>query len=207
MAKYRNLQILSLFYQNIFNKRINRLDGKLIPYKKSIFILDKTAKIQLRGSLFTNTNCIKNNGRSTIIRLDENSQLNVNGNFSAYYGADIIVFKNGELILNGGFINSDVKIRCHEKIIIGKGAKISHDVTIMDSDAHQINCENYKMTEPVEIGDNVWIGTKAIILKGVKIGNGSIIAAGSVVTHDIPAYCIAAGVPAKIIKENIKIGD
>lgn len=54
---------------------------------------------------------------------------------------------------------------------------------------------------PVVIEDNVWIGEKASILPGVHIGKGAIIAANSVVTHDVPAYSIAAGVPAKIIKQ------
>lgn len=54
---------------------------------------------------------------------------------------------------------------------------------------------------PVEIGDDVWLGTRVIILPGVSIGNGSIVAAGSVVTKDIPAYSICAGVPARVIKK------
>ena len=53
---------------------------------------------------------------------------------------------------------------------------------------------------PVKIGNNVWIGDKATILPGVTIGDGAVIAANSVVTRDVPAYCIAVGNPAKIIK-------
>ena len=53
---------------------------------------------------------------------------------------------------------------------------------------------------PIVIGDNVWIGDKVIILDGVKIGNNSIIAAGTVVTKDVPDFCVVAGNPAKIIK-------
>lgn len=52
---------------------------------------------------------------------------------------------------------------------------------------------------PIEIGNDVWIGARSVILSGVKIGNGAIIAANSVVTKDIPEYAIAAGVPAKVI--------
>lgn len=54
---------------------------------------------------------------------------------------------------------------------------------------------------PVIIGNNVWIGDKATILPNVSIGNGAIIAANSVVTKDVPEYCIVAGNPAKIIKQ------
>ena len=55
---------------------------------------------------------------------------------------------------------------------------------------------------PVIIGNNVWIGDKATILPNVSIGNGAIIAANSVVTKDVPEYCIVAGNPAKIINRN-----
>lgn len=58
--------------------------------------------------------------------------------------------------------------------------------------------------QPVEIGNNVWIGVGTTILKGVTIGDGAIIAAGSVVTKDIPARCLAAGVPAKVIKTDVE---
>ena len=58
------------------------------------------------------------------------------------------------------------------------------------------------MSAPMIIKDNVWIGMSAIILKGVTIGEGAIVAAGAVVTRDVPAHAIVAGVPAKVIKEN-----
>lgn len=56
---------------------------------------------------------------------------------------------------------------------------------------------------PVVIGDDVWIGRRAIIMPGVKIGNGCIIGAAAVVTHDIPDYSIAAGVPARVVKNRL----
>ena len=63
-----------------------------------------------------------------------------------------------------------------------------------------INKQGAKQEDPIIIGDDCWIGTRAIILPGVSIGNHSIIAAGAVVTHSFPAYSIIGGVPAKLIK-------
>lgn len=206
MKNLKNLQLFSIFFYNLFDRRINRINGKLIPYKNSFFILHKTAKITLNGSLIINDNCIKRNGRSTIIRMDGNSEMNVNGSFSIYYGGDVICFKNSKLTLGSGFCNSNVMIRCTNSINIGNNVAISHDVTIMDSDAHSIGYEGYQMTKPVIIGNNVWIGSRAIILKGVNIGDGAIVAAGSVVTKDVPPNSTVAGVPARIIKENVKWG-
>lgn len=201
-----SIQIITLLHNNYFNRIFIRKCGKLIPYKKSVFILNKTSKIVLYGNLSTNSNCIKKNGRSSILRMDKNSKLILNGNFSIFYDSDIIVFEGGELEIGSGFCNSNTKIRCKRKITIGKNVAISHDVTIMDSDAHDVDYEGYVMTKPINIGDNVWIGSRSIIMKGVTIGDNCIIAAGSVVTKDVPSNTMVGGIPAKVIKENIKWG-
>ena len=57
-----------------------------------------------------------------------------------------------------------------------------------------------KAVAPVSIGNDVWIGGRVIILPGVNIGDGCIIGAGAVVTKDIPSYCVAVGVPAKVVR-------
>lgn len=56
----------------------------------------------------------------------------------------------------------------------------------------------------VKIGNKVWIATNALILPGVSIGDGAIVAAGAVVTKDVPAKCMVAGVPARVVKENVE---
>lgn len=92
---------------------------------------------------------------------------------------------------------------------IGKYCSISYDVRVITDDgSHLYNTiSNYpfswnKISNKcgITIGNDVWIGLKCIILPGVKIGNGVTIAAGSVVTKDIPDYCVAGGVPADIIR-------
>lgn len=61
--------------------------------------------------------------------------------------------------------------------------------------------QGFEEEKPVVIGNDVWIGDRAIILSGVNVGDGAIIAAGAVVTHDVPPYTIVAGIPARVIKE------
>lgn len=60
--------------------------------------------------------------------------------------------------------------------------------------------QGYHPPEPVTIGDDVWLGARAIIMPGVSIGRGAIVAAGAVVTHDVPAYAIVGGVPARVLR-------
>ena len=181
---------------------LKRIKG-LVKYKKSILILDKTSKLIINGRLRLNCNTFRNNGRTTILRMDENSKITVNKNFDVFYGGDIICFKDSHLCIGSGFCNSNIIIRCMESITIGEGVAISHNVTIMDSDAHSILKEGYVKTKPIRIGDNVWIGSGAMILKGVSIGNGAVIGAGSVVTKDVSANTVVAGNPAKVITKDI----
>lgn len=75
---------------------------------------------------------------------------------------------------------------------------VGADTCIGDTDDHPERLDT--KPAPVVIGDNVFIGMHCLILKGVTIGENSIIGAGSVVTKDIPANCVAAGVPCKVIR-------
>ena len=139
-----------------------------------------------------------------MIEMRDNSEIHVDDTFSIHSGCHIIVLENAKLNLGSGYINRNVKIRCFKEITIGNNVAISENVTIWDSDAHTIIGKEAEMTQPIHIGNNVWIGNNVTILKGVTIGNGAIIAAGAVVTKDIPEACLAAGIPAKVIKENVK---
>jgi len=203
--KVRKLQVLSNVYHNIFNGKIKKKTRRnnIYLYKNALISMAKNTSIILNGELHIGTESIKNSRRETTIRMDENSTLEIDKIFSIYYGGDIILFKNAKLTLGSGFFNSNIKIRCTKCITIGRDVAISHDVTIMDSDAHEIVADGYEKTLPVIIGNHVWIGTRATILKGVTIGDGAIIAAGAVISKDVPPNCVVAGVPGKIIKKNM----
>jgi acetyltransferase-like isoleucine patch superfamily enzyme len=115
--------------------------------------------------------------------------------------ADGIIQIGERVGLNGTVISS------RKKIVIGDNTMIAANVIIADSDFHQqwppeerwVN-PGFEFDQEVYIGKNVWIGMNCIILKGVSIGDNSIIGAGSVVTKDIPSNVIAAGNPAVVIK-------
>lgn len=113
---------------------------------------------------------------------------------------------NAQIIIGDGCGMSAVVIGAKESIIIGKNAVIGANVLITDFDWHAINAVARNKGEssesrPVVISDNVFIGTSAMILKGVHIGENSVIGANSVVTGNIPANVIAAGNPCKIVSK------
>jgi acetyltransferase-like isoleucine patch superfamily enzyme len=122
------------------------------------------------------------------------------GNCQFFSGVRLEVGKGAVIrIGNGTYLNRGTLVVAHDRVEIGRLCKIAWDVVIMDTDQHVIpQMENRNL--PVVIGDEVWIGCRVIILKGVTIGARSVIAAGAVVTKNIPPDSVAAGVPARVIQ-------
>lgn len=169
---------------------------------KPIYInIDKTAKIEVTDSFRFN---ISWDGHRQpfpgSLCLSKHSSLYVS-DFRAYTGSKITVNENAVLSLGNSMMNMNSSITCFCSITIGDDVLISENVTIRDSDNH--NLQGSKVTAPIVIQDRVWIGMNAIILKGVTIGEGAVVAAGAVVTHDVPAHTLVAGVPAKVIRDNV----
>ena len=100
------------------------------------------------------------------------------------------------------FINMGCKFQDQGGITIDDGALIGHNVVLATLN-HDINPDlrHSMIPKPIFIGKNVWVGSNSVILPGVTIGDGAIIAAGSVVNRDVPEKTIVGGIPAKFIKE------
>lgn len=99
------------------------------------------------------------------------------------------------------YITDGSRIAAQNSIIIGSNCAISFGVTIFDDDGHGFGLPPY--SAPIVIEDDVWIGCNVIVLKGVKIGKGSVVAAGSVVNKSCPPHSLLAGVPARIVREGV----
>jgi maltose O-acetyltransferase len=102
------------------------------------------------------------------------------------------------------WFNNNSVLCALKSIRVGSHSLIGDSVAIYDADFHEISPATRNRSvgtiKPVNIGSNVWLGSRAMILKGVTIGDNSVIGAMSLVTEDVPPNCLAAGVPAKVIR-------
>lgn len=133
----------------------------------------------------------------------------------------LLIFKYGGKITLGNncYVGESTKIWSGDEVKIGNDVLIAHNVNIIDTQAHETNSKERSqrylellekkdlwddkgtiITKPIVIMDKVWINFNSIILKGVTIGEGAIIAAGSVVTKDVAPYTLVAGNPARFVK-------
>lgn len=130
-------------------------------------------------------------------------------------------YNHGKVVMHEwSKIGPDSVIDCVNHIEIGRDTAISFGVTITDNNYHPTNpadrrymrhtphrseerSPKYAASAPIRIGENVLLGSGSRICKGVTIGDNAIVAANAVVTHDVPANAIAAGNPARIVKEHI----
>jgi acetyltransferase-like isoleucine patch superfamily enzyme len=99
------------------------------------------------------------------------------------------------------FVNYGSSISAYDQVNIGRQCLIGHHALIVDRNEHGVEQRDVvSPPAPVTIEDHVWIGSRVIILPGVSIGRHSVIGAGSVVTKDIPANCLAVGNPARVVR-------
>lgn len=154
----------------------------------------------------------------------KNFKMNLDGGMIGNKDKIIIgnnVALSGWLISDGGkiivgdntIINKNTIIRSMKLVKIGKYCDIASDCAIQDHNSRSLdyrerrkymltgNFDEKVLNSSVIIGDDVWIGRRVTILKGVRIGDGAILATNAVVTKDVPSFSIAAGNPAKIVKK------
>jgi len=118
------------------------------------------------------------------------------------------ILPESEIIIGNDTGMSGATICAAKSVIIGDNCLIGANVTIADYDFHSVKPEGRRYNtnikdigcKPIVIEDNVWLGMNVIVLKGVVVGQNSVVAAGSIVTKSIPPNCIAGGNPARVLK-------
>jgi len=122
--------------------------------------------------------------------------------FSHTVRSEFVAHPQGRIDIGSGvFINYGASISAHERVSIGDGCQIGSYAIMMDNDYHKVGeLAAVPQSAPIVLGKNVWLGVRVTILKGVTIGDDAVVGAGSVVTKDVPARCLVAGVPAKVVR-------
>lgn len=129
------------------------------------------------------------------------SRVAVSGDFAVHSNFHLGVGEGAEMVLGSGFFNTGAMIVCMTRIEIGEDCMFGEQVVIRDDDGHHL--DGSPSGSPISIGDRVWVGMRAMILKGVTIGDGAVIAAGAVVTKDVPSCALVGGIPARVIRKNV----
>jgi carbonic anhydrase/acetyltransferase-like protein (isoleucine patch superfamily) len=166
--------------------------------------LSEDCRVTLDGPLNLGLTWPGNGRFPSSLFLGPQAHLWVRGSFAIYTGASISVNAGATLELGSGYINNGCNIACFERITIGHDVAIAEEVVLRDSDNHALLRPDYVSTAPITIGNHVWIGMRAMILKGVTIGDGAVVAAGAVVTRDVPARALVGGVPARVLRGDVE---
>jgi acetyltransferase-like isoleucine patch superfamily enzyme len=231
MLTSRSYGLIQFFYGKFFYiiKRIHNKWSSYWALKKSIQ-LDGDSKIGIHHSTMFNLinskivvrngslkvgidfgyfdagmyDCTKENCRIYL----ENSSLEIEGNVSLCPGVVIYGLNARIVIKNGTIVNGGSQIIALKEIEIGEDCLLAQGVIIRDNDGHKLSTkpgeEASKEIEKVNIGNHCWLGQRTMILKGVVLQDNIIVAAGAVVAKSVEANNLVAGVPAKVIKENVK---
>lgn len=143
--------------------------------------------------------------RPARITLQERSSFKTRGLVLMAPGAELVVSKGASLSLGARIrVNPGASILCWEHVEIGTDTGLAIGSMVLDTDFHELRPGQRGVTAPVVIGRKVWVGARAIIMKGVTIGDGAIVAAGSIVTKDVPERTLVAGIPAKVIRTDVE---
>lgn len=180
---------------NKSNRSISEIIGEVIKLTRGLFI---AAKFKECGSLFRAGKGVRILKKNGAICAGRKVQIHRSAKLSAWGTEGFAEIKIGD----NSAIGDRTEIHAGKYVEIGSNCNISWDVCIMDRDYHKFNSPK-EVIKPVIIKDKVWIGCNSIIMKGVTIGEGAVVAAGSVVTKDVPAKAVVGGNPAKVIKEDI----
>jgi len=118
---------------------------------------------------------------------------------------ELAALAGGELVIGDGtMLNRGVCVCAQQSVRIGRNCGLGNDVLIIDTDFHQAGEHQAQIrpdvAAPIVIGDDVWLAARSVVLKGVTIGDGAVVCAGSVVATSVPPYTMVGGSPARVIR-------
>jgi acetyltransferase-like isoleucine patch superfamily enzyme len=183
--------------------RFGHLKPRLVVFRGMHCRISRRARVEGSGLLQLGVRWSGSRYMPSEFKMAQGATLHVEGHFQVHTGCSISVNRGATLSLGSGYISNRVTIDCFDRIVVGDQVAISKGVTIRDSDNHSLKNDELSAA-PIVIGNRVWIGLNATILKGVTLGDGAIVAAGAVVTKTVQPRTLVGGVPARIIREDVE---
>ena len=182
-----------------------RFRGIVVVGRGSKIRVHRSARVSLASKSVLAIGIAHDTPVGAVLRLRPRSNLQVNGRVQIMRACNIAVDYGATLTIGADtFFNEGSSVVCYNNTTIGSGCAISWGVRILDSDIHKLVRDGETSPHaPIYIGKDCWIGTNAIVLKGTRLGDGSVVAAGAVVASKVPPNSLVAGVPARVMRENI----
>jgi acetyltransferase-like isoleucine patch superfamily enzyme len=218
MAKYPQLKTRSSIPRSFYLELIRncsilrtvwysfRFRGIVIVGRGSKIRVHRSASITLGSKSILAIGLAHDSLTGSVLRLRPRANLQVEGRVQIMRSCNIAVGYDAVLTIGADtFFNDGSSVTCSCSTTIGPRCAVSSGARILDTDVHKIlQDDGAHPYSPVLIGEDCWIGTNAIILKGAELGEGSVVAAGAVVTSKFPSRSLVAGVPARVVRRNVK---
>ena len=186
----------------LFRRRFRHsldLDGEISPHMRFADL-----RIEPGGRLSVADGFVTERQRGNRIRVGAEARVEFGPRawLRTDHGANQITAFPGARVALGpdAFVNGAM-IHAKTEISIGSECRLAFGSRILDADLHALDRDTPERIAPVKIGDRVWIGADAIVLRGVTIGDDVVVGAGAVVTRDLPSRCLALGQPARPVRE------
>lgn len=203
---------IDFVYYNFFRKNIKTdvlRNAYFRPSSYCVLNISKSAEFILKAPFTIGHKRIKGSRLESRLLIEDGAHVEIGSGFGVMYGCDIEVFKGATLkIAEAGFetsggTNLNFNLICKKQIEIGYHVMMGRNVTIRDNNGgHYLSMQGYKESQPVKIGNHVWLCEGCTIMPGAKIGDGVIVGAGSVVYGKVPPNSLVSGNPAKVVQTN-----
>jgi acetyltransferase-like isoleucine patch superfamily enzyme len=195
----RNCSVLKTLWYSV------RFHGVVVVGRGTKVRVHRSACVSLASNSMLAIGIAHDTPVGAVLRLRPQSNLRVDGRVQIMRACNVGVENGAKLTIGADtFLNEGSSIICGSAITIGSGCAISWGVRIMDTDIHRLRRDDDASPHsPVYIGKDCWLGTNATILKGAQLGDGSVVAAGAIVTSKVPPHSLVSGVPARIMRENV----
>lgn len=205
LRKIMRLSWLKFAYYNFLCPMVERERGAYVfPYRGARIELARTARIRLCASLRLNENKYLGSRAECYLRLRDGARMAVTGGVALMYNGTIEVHRNASLEIGSCSVQSGAVIICAYRMSLGQGCLFSRMCYVSDSDHHRVlSAEGEVTNRPREtvIGDHVWVGVKATVMKGAKIKAGSVIGANALVGGHVGEHKFMMGEPSRAFSD------